>query len=120
VVFLGDADSPEFQPRGNVVVWDPDNAAKVRLSLRESFHYLVPGATSSLAVVFMSEDNTFISDARTGSWVIPLDSGTPAYFDETSLDFGFTLVAPNYLYNTDDMKFYRPQPPLQRTPLPTG
>jgi hypothetical protein len=28
------------------------------------------------------------------------------------------LLEPSYLYNTQDLKFYRKEPPLQRTALP--
>ena len=30
------------------------------------------------------------------------------------------MLDPSYLYNVDDLKFYRPRPPLQATSLPAA
>jgi hypothetical protein len=119
VVFLGDADTPRFRSEGHLVVWDPGTSASVRLSLRESAHSLSSTVTSSLATVFFSDDDTFL-DARAGSYLVPLDGGAPIYFDQENLGRGFALLDPGYLYGTDNLKFYRLQPPLQPSVLPAA
>ena len=50
---------------------------------------------------------------------MPLDGAqAPTVLPGEDLRTDFTLLAPSFLYNAQDLKFYRSKPPLQRTALP--
>lgn len=125
LVFLGESDpgllapAGAFLPTGHVVVWDPAvPAAALRVQLRPGFRYLGT-ATPSVATVWFQDDDS-LPEQRAGSYLLPLDGGEPAFFAGQDLTASYVVLAPGYLYNVDDLRFYRPTPPLQATALPAA
>ena len=49
-----------------------------------------------------------------------IGGGDPILFADADLTGSFVMLEPSYLYNVDDLKFYRPRPPLQATSLPAA
>jgi hypothetical protein len=53
--------------------------------------------------------------------LLPLEgTQAPIVFPEVALIGTFTLLDPRFLYNVDDMRFYRLAPPLTCTALPAS
>ncbi|HLC41553.1 MAG TPA: hypothetical protein VJO34_07990, partial [Methylomirabilota bacterium] len=95
-----------------VLVWNPGTPSARMLfqlpPIGENEH-LLGSVTGTTAMVFAPEARSFL---------IPLAGPQPPIFFPNDLSTSFTLLEPSHLYNTNDLKFYRLQPPLQRTPLP--
>ncbi len=117
VVFLGEAGPGLSTPAaGHLIVWDPDGpSAAARLRLRDGAHVLGTTTGSVATVWFQNAD-----DGQTGSFLIPLGGGDPIFFPDADLTRSFVMLEPSYLYNVDDLKFYRLKPPLRATTLPSA
>ena len=117
LVFLGEAGPGLSTPAaGHLIVWDPDGpSAATRLQLRDGAHLLGTTTGAVATLWFQNAD-----DGRTGSFLIPLGGGDPTFFPDADLTSSFVMLEPSYLYNVDDLKFYRPRPPLQATSLPAA
>ncbi len=70
--------------------------------------------TTTLALVF----EKLIEPTRVAETLVSLD-GTRAPIVLT-LDSSVRVLEPSYLYNVQDLKFYRSKPPLLRTALPAS
>jgi hypothetical protein len=107
-----EASEDSFPPdQARLVTWIPDAArAEVRHQLLPGFHR-IESVSSSAATVFSQP---------LGTTLVPLEGPlSSTLFPSTRLSsFVFVLLEPSYLYNTQDLKFYRKEPPLQRTALP--
>jgi len=102
-----------FDRTAKLLRWDPAAVrAAVIQDLPDGFYSL--GAPTGGAVLVQSL-------SPRGAYLAPLD-GTqpPVFFPDASLLSSFTLLEPAFLFNVNDEKFYRRQPPLQRTALPAG
>ena len=119
IVLLGDTQRGDDWPIGHLVTWDAEaGRATVRLALPPAFFRdLAPAPTATLAMVVNAGSPFAAADTH----VVRLDTpDAPALvFPATNLSADFALLDPAYLYNVDDMKFYRLQAPLQATALPT-
>jgi hypothetical protein len=114
LALLADALRTGSRPVGSIVAWDVDaRAARETLRLGESFHGL--GAEASTEAVLVSYRP---ESGATGTFLVPLGDGAPAFFPGGDLRFDFTVVGPGHLYSVRDLRFYRPEPPLRATPLP--
>jgi len=119
LVLLGDTLRGEDWPIGHLVIWDAEAArARIRLALPPAFFRGVGAPpTAALAMVF----NAAGVFADPDTYLVRLDDpDAPAVvFPATNLASDFRLLDPAFLYNVDDMKFYRLQAPLEVTALPT-
>jgi hypothetical protein len=100
---------------GGVVMWDPTaRRAQVLTTFPEGFHELGPATGNTVLL------STFaFSTLEQASLLLTLDGGqAPIVFQNEDLSRSFTLLDPRFLYNVDDMRFYRLTPPLMRTALP--
>jgi hypothetical protein len=100
---------------GGVLVWDPTKGrAQVLTTFAEGLHDLGPATASTVLL------STFpFSTLEQSSVLLPLEgTQAPIVFPEVALIGTFTLLDPRFLYNVDDMRFYRLAPPLTRTALP--
>ncbi|MGH7208522.1 MAG: hypothetical protein ACREIL_03955, partial [Nitrospiraceae bacterium] len=106
-----------FNGPGRLVVWRPERGtAEVLQEFPTAPGYSLGSVSSSAALVVGSNFPTFSPTFYTT--LAPLhDPASAVLFPGVSL-FDFVLLEPDFLYNTADLKFYRRQPPLQRTPLP--
>ena len=102
-------------PLAAVVVTEADPLrSQVRYQPRVDFAKL-SSVTSTLALV-TEEDFTAFAVSTTLAW---LDgSRPPTSFPGVDLSGSFRVLDPSYLYNVNDMKFYRLVPTLQRTAFP--
>lgn len=102
-----------FDRTAKLLRWDPAAArAAVIRDLPDGFYSL--GAPTGGAVLVQS------SSPR-GAYLTPLDGAQPAvFFPDAGRLSSFTLLEPAFLFNVTDEKFYRRQPPLQRTALPAS
>jgi len=116
VVFLAArAGSGEEGFSGGVLVWDPTiPRAQVLTTFPEGLHDLGPATGSTVLL------STFASSTlEQASLLLSLEGAhAPIVFPNEDLDRSFTLLDPRFLYNVDDMRFYRLTPPLTRTALP--
>lgn len=98
-----------------LLVWDLGaSRAQIRVELPVARHFL-EGATSATALVTSFAFPTF----EPTTLLIPLEGTKPPIaFPNEDLSFAFTLLDPSFLYHVEELKFYRLQPPLQRTALP--
>lgn len=106
--------STGFGARDTVLAWDPGKGARVLLALPglgENVHVLGPVTGNATLVAPL--------DGWRGSFhIVSLEgSESPAFFSNDNFNF-FTLLNPRFLYNADDLKFYRRRPPLQASVLP--
>ncbi|MGH7235043.1 MAG: hypothetical protein ACREIO_01570, partial [Nitrospiraceae bacterium] len=113
----GEVLTERFKTHARLVVWRPERGtAEVRQEFPAAdFHSLE--SVSSGAALVMARD--FSSFPPTFSTTLVRLEG-PAFsvlFPGIRLD-NFVLLDPDFLYSTSDFKFYRKQPPLQRTALP--
>jgi hypothetical protein len=100
---------------GGVLVWDPTiPRAQVLTTFPDGLHDLGPATASTVLL------STFpFSTLEQSSVLLPLEgTQAPIVFPEVALIGTFTLLDPRFLYNVDDMRFYRLAPPLTRTALP--
>jgi hypothetical protein len=120
IVLLGDTQRGGDWPIGHLVIWDAEAGhATVRLELPPAFFRGLGAApTAGLAMLFNAGEPFVDGD----TYLVRLDAPeTPAVvFPGINLGGDFTLLDPVYLYNVDDLKFYRLQAPLQATALPTS
>lgn len=117
LVFLATG-SAGLDPGAAVIAWDPGRpSAQVRYRTGADFNLLGP-ATNAIALLTsfgLDEFNRF----GISSVVVPLEGPRgPSLFPNEGLGDSFALLAPTFLYNVGDLKFYRSTPPLQRTALP--
>jgi hypothetical protein len=116
VVFLAArAGSGEEGFSGGVLVWDPTiPRAQVLTTFPVGLHDLGPATGSTVLL------STFASSTlEQASLLLSLEGAhAPIVFPNEDLDRSFTLLDPRFLYNVDDMRFYRLTPPLTRTALP--
>ncbi len=120
IVLLGDTQRGGDWPIGHLVTWDAEAGhATVRLELPPAFFRGLGAApTAGLAMLFNAGESFTHGD----TYLVRLDTPEAAavVFPGTNLADEFTLLDPAYLYNVDDMKFYRLQAPLQATALPAS
>ena len=102
--------------QGKLVLWTPElGSAEVRHELLERGFHTILSVSRSSAMLLSDIFSTF----ELSTSLIPLvGSQAPIVFPDEDLGFSFTLLEPGFLYNAQDLKFYRLQPPLQRTALP--
>ncbi len=100
--------------QSKLVAWHP---GQERAELRQLFpqpgiHFVSAGSPRSALVI--SE----LTDGSGATTLVPLEGpGASVVFPDLQLT-GFLLLAPDFLYNPEAMRFYTKRPPLQRTPLP--
>ncbi|MGH7354275.1 MAG: hypothetical protein ACRELS_06800 [Candidatus Rokuibacteriota bacterium] len=96
-----------------VVTWDPlAGSASLRHEILTGDHWQLVSAARGVAVI-----SGFNNPALT---VVPLEGEvSPTSFPMPLGDvFNFRALSPAFLYNIDDLRFYRYQPDLLRTALP--
>ena len=100
-----------------VVTWKPtDNRAELRQEFPAADFYNLESVSSGAALVQAFDFTGFPPTFSTT--LVRLEGPAAAVlFPGLRLD-NFLLLDPDFLYNTSDFKFYRRQPPLQRTALP--
>lgn len=115
LALLGLGEAGGFEETGTVFAWDPGAAdARVLLDAREGDHFLGPatGTTAMLASEVLLPFERFTA-------LLPLAGDElPIVFPDVDLTGAFTLLAPRYLYQVDESRFYRLAPPLTPTALP--
>ncbi len=115
LVLLAATDTALGTPLAAVAVMESNPLrSQVRYQPRAEFPRL-SGVTTTRALVTEEEDfNTLVSTT-----LVSLDgSRPPVVFPDVDLSESFRVLEPSYLYDVTDLKFYRLQPPLQRTALP--
>lgn len=123
VVFLATDYTPPGAALAAVVAWDPTSArAEARYrprSVSGRDAYALTAATGSTALVVTENFEVLDGDPILSTALVPLDGPAPAtVFGDVDLSESFTLLDPGYLYNVQDLRFYRPRPPLAPTALP--
>ena len=95
------------------MTWVTQARVSVLRTFPDGFHGL---GTATRDLVLLS---TFsIESLKQESLLLPLDnSSSPTVFPDADLTRAFRLLDPRFLYNLDDLKFYRLQPPLTRTAI---
>jgi len=123
LVFLVTQEQPDEDPRGRwhqharLVVWRPERgAAEVRQEFPAADFYTLESVSSGAALVEAFDFTSFPPTFST-TLVRLQDPASSVLFPGVGLS-EFLLLDPDFLYNTNDFKFYRRQPPLQRTALP--
>ena len=79
---------------------------------------LPPAATHRLVGTTSKRTLVVSRGFETVSRLADLEAGTVAEFFGDDLGQQFVLLDPTRLYNVDDLRFYRPAPPLVKTALP--
>ncbi len=93
--------------------WDPGAGGATLIQDLPDGLYSLGAATGSMVLV--------ASSSPRGAYLTPLNgTESPVFFPDTSRLSSFTLLDPTFLFNVIDEKFYRRQPPLQRTALPAS
>ncbi|MGH7208952.1 MAG: hypothetical protein ACREIL_06185, partial [Nitrospiraceae bacterium] len=106
-----------FKGPARLVVWRPERGtAEVRQEFPSAPGYGL-GSVSSGAALVQASDFTSFPPTFSTTLARLQDPVSSVLFPGVGL-FDFVLLEPDFLYNTSDLKFYRRQPPLQRTPLP--
>lgn len=100
---------------GKVVTWFPERTtAELRAELTlPGLHYLQAATRQSALVITDVYEPDFDETTRLVSL-----GGDPSVRVFAAGLWDFSLLAPSYLFNVRDLKFYRPAPPLTRTALP--
>ncbi|MBI2155101.1 MAG: hypothetical protein HYU24_15580 [Candidatus Rokubacteria bacterium] len=101
---------------GTLLTWDP-GAARAQVVLHEPLMegFSLGPVTGSVVMFAPYSVETF----EPSTFLVPLDGAqAPTVHPGEDLRTDFTLLAPSFLYNAQDLKFYRSKPPLQRTALP--
>ena len=98
----------------HVIAWDHEaGRAVVAATLAPGAHGLT-GATPSTALV-----NSFVGpEFEPAAFLVSLTEPRPPFAFPGESMWSFTMLAPNYLFNAENAKFYRLRAPLQRTALP--
>ena len=98
-------------------MWRPERStAEVRQEFPAADFYSLESVSSGAALVQAFDFTGFPPTFSTT--LVRLEGPAAAVlFPGLRLD-NFLLLDPDFLYNTSDFKFYRRQPPLQRTALP--
>lgn len=109
-----------FLYRAKLATWTPAHAGT---ELRQEFplpgFHIVSSVSSRTALVTSETfDKVRLMSVTLGTSLVPLQGEVSSTFFANALLDTFVLLDPEFLYNTDDLKFYRTQPPLQRTALP--
>ena len=106
-------------PEGKVIMWNPSKkTVEVRHQFPKGFNF-IQGATSKVALVGSSFDFSDFNHT-----LVSLEGNTPPRFypeglPNESYSAPFTVLEPEFLYNTGDTKFYSKQGTMpRRTPLP--
>lgn len=111
------AESPPGGPErvSTVLAWDPGTSSATALHrFQGGRHWLGPATRSAVLVTSRS-----VWPVEYAGVLIPLEGGRePAVFPGEDFRDSFTLLDPSYLYSVEDLRFYRLEPPLQRTALP--
>ena len=102
---------------GVLLAWKTERSEAALAVPEELFpadRHRLAGSTAHRALT-VSDSGVFGTVSR----IIDLENGTvlAAFFDE-DLATRFRVLAPGFLYNVDDFRFYRAQPPLRRGALP--
>lgn len=109
--------SVSFSGPARLVVWRPERGTvEVRQEFPNASGYGL-GSVSSGAALVETFDFTIFPPTFTTTLSRLQGPASEVLFPGASL-FDFVLLDPEFLYNTSDFKFYRKQPPLQRTALP--
>jgi len=101
---------------GVVVDWKPEaGSATLALpfELPPAAEHRVASASSRRALVVSRSDVT-----GPASRLVDLDTSTAVGFGGDDLSERFVVLDPAFLYNADDLRFYRPRSPLRRGALP--
>jgi hypothetical protein len=96
----------------NILVWDPATARAEGRLQGPRFSLFPVGATRAAVLVDSTDPFGWFLFPLEGSAAprfVPFSPGDPLFLE---------LLDPSYLYSFEDLKFYRPGPPLQRTALP--
>jgi hypothetical protein len=95
-----------------LVAWDPDAGRATRRHQDESGDFVFLGSTSRRAAIL-----TKFSDELA---VVPLEGDAPVgkFSIAAEAARNFRALDPGFVYNADDLKFYRVRANLQRTALP--
>lgn len=106
--------------RAKLATWTP---APAGVDLREEFplpgFHTITSASSRMALVTSKTfDKDRFVNVPLGTSLVPVQGAASSGFFPNELLETFILLDPEFLYNTDDLKFYRTQPPLQRTAFP--
>jgi hypothetical protein len=98
----------------SVLVWDPA-ASRARHLAR-----FPAGLETPSELWAATRDTALVRSRSLGQWVLLAleGDGAPRAFDDPTYLYDFTLLDPHALYEITSGKFYRAQPPAQRTPLP--
>jgi len=105
-------------PEGKMITWNPSReTAEVRHQFPKGFNF-IQGATSKVALVGSSFDFSDFSDT-----LVSLEGDIPSRvypegLPNETFSAPFTVLEPEFLYNTGDTKFYSKQGTPRRTPLP--
>lgn len=123
LVFLATDYTPPGAALAAVVAWDPTaGRAEARYrprSVSGRDAHALTGATSSTALVVTENFEMLDGDPVLSTALVPLDGPARAtVFGDVDLSESFTLLDPGYLYSVQDLRFYRPYPPLAPTALP--
>jgi hypothetical protein len=100
---------------GVVVQWRPETAAAalaLPFELPPAAEHRLASASSSRALVVSR------SELSATTRLVDLDTATAAEFPGEDLSDRFVVLEPTFLYNTGDLRFYRPRTPLRRGALP--
>jgi hypothetical protein len=98
----------------SVLVWDPAASRAQHLARFPA------GLESPSELWSATRDTALVRSPSLGQWVLlSLDADpAPRFVDDPTGQYDFTLLDPHSLYEITSGKFYRAQPPAQRTPLP--
>ena len=99
--------------KGVLVRLTPSDTARLVLT-----DELPPAATHRLVGTTSKRTLVVSRGFETVSRLADLEAGTVAEFFGDDLGQQFVLLDPTRLYNVDDLRFYRPAPPLVKTALP--